>query len=203
MVSSPQKGSQAWATRQKVRDMRIRAFALISMLTLLAMSPSACLGKDPCLKKNLPDAVKKLLEKEYPEWRLKKVEDLQGYDREVWLRVNPGLCPGIAGGRFELDSATSYALLLIPEETPETGYRLVVARKSPGRGYELRVLDEHTDWNSRSIVVKRVPAGEYSNAQDETKIQLKLDAVLLERLEAWTVLYYYGHDEYRRMVLTE
>lgn len=184
--------------KQRIRTLRY-------LLTGVFLSASACIAQDPCATDKIPPAVERLVKQEFAYWRIKTVQDLEGSDREVWLKAHPKDCPGLAMGYLDQTRSRAFALLLIPEQKPEEGFKLVLVSESQAghNKFEYRILEEHVDWHNGALVVAKVPPGLYSSFDREENVVLKSDGILLERLEAWAVLYYLRNGQYQKLNIME
>jgi len=140
-----------------------------------------------------------VVSEKFPGWRVKAVSDLEGYDRELWLKEHPKECPGIAVGHFEDPSQAAYALLLLPKSAVPGGYKLlVVAKAAGGDKYVVRVLDEEQG-SDAGLVISKVPPGKQTGFDTTQSVRLKLDGFEAEWLEKSSVLYYWRNGKYQTL----
>jgi hypothetical protein len=79
-----------------------------------------------CTLTVLPAEMQRHIQTNYSSWRLQDVSNLSPNAKERWQSEKPLGCPGIAVGQFEKMNQKSYAVLLVPANKPDTGYRLLV-----------------------------------------------------------------------------
>jgi len=175
---------------------------LLFLVILAFVIPVVASDQITCQGDILPSAAKSLLNKTFPAWRIKRPSDLVAYDLELWGKVHPKECPGIAVGHFESPNQTGYGLLLIQKTGAETGYKIVVLIKSTTANcYSLRVLDhaEGQAGTGSGLVISKVPSGKYSGFDSTQSIKVRLDAVEAEWLEKSSVLYFWKNGKYRTL----
>jgi len=172
---------------------------LVLIFIALGIHP-AVQAQNTCEADALPSEAKSLINKKFPDWRLKRISDLEDYDRELWIKAHPNECPGMAAGRFELPNQIAYCLLLIPKSGAEASYKIVVLSGSTIDHYSVRVLD-HADGPGADsgLVISKVPPGEYSGFDSTQSIKTKLDAIEAEWLEKSSVLYFWKNGVYRTL----
>ena len=177
-----------------------RLHLLVCAFILVMVSISSGQGKDTCRTSSL-SGVQVLLDRQYGDWRPKRVSDLGPDDKQLWLKAHTKDCPGIAIGHFERPDQLAYAVLLLPKSQSSHGYRIVVLSKvATDDGYAARVLDQGDTQDSDSgMVISTAPRGSYSNFEKTTSVQVKVDAVNVEWIEKGAVLYYWAHGKYRTL----
>jgi hypothetical protein len=76
---------------------------------------------------------------------------------DLGRRTRTGLS-GIAVGMFQNAKTPAYALLLIPIDHPDAGYRfLVFSRKIGQSSYEMTVVEKSDDQGASNYFVRKVP----------------------------------------------
>jgi len=191
-----------------MRNMRTVVWPVVFVSLLFALGNGASLRsqqlQDACDKLSFPVEVEQLLAAKFPSWRVLRIGDLADpHDRELWLKGNPKECPGIAAGHFESKAHVSYAALLIPRDLGRPGYRLVVVTTDRKGQYRAVVLEKSDNPIPRAEVVYRVPPGKYFDAQRLRSVQLALDGIQKERMEAGATLYYWKGGQYHRLIVSE
>jgi hypothetical protein len=73
--------------------------------------PKRYLTLVPCVLASL--VISQKLDKDYQDWQVEALENLDGEDRKLWTNAHPNDCPRIAIGHFESKIDLSYALLLV------------------------------------------------------------------------------------------
>jgi hypothetical protein len=178
-----------------------RLHLLVCAVILVMVPISSGQGKDTCRTSSLPSGAQVLLDRQYGDWRSKRVSDLGPDDKQLWLKAHPKDCPGIAIGHFEKPDQLAYAVLLVPKSQSSHGYRIVVLSEvATDDSYAARVLDQGDAQDSDSgMVISTAPRGSYSDFERTTSVQVKLDAVNVEWIEKGAVLYYWAHGKYRTL----
>jgi hypothetical protein len=95
---------------------------------------------DPCSLGNLPSEIQNRLKEDFGSWKAQASENLSERARQTWDGKKPPGCPGIAVGLFQNVDTPSYALLLVPVDHPDSGYRFVVFSRNTGQSTMLRQL---------------------------------------------------------------
>lgn len=175
---------------------------LLVCAVALGMVPiSSGQGKDTCPMASLPSGAQVVLDRQYADWRSKRVSDLGPDDKKIWSEAHPKDCPGIAIGHFEKADQLAYAVLLVPKSQSSHGYRIVVLSKvATGDSFAATVLDQGDAQNADSgMVISTAPRGSYSDFEGTASVQVKLDAVNVEWIEKGAVLYYWAHGKYQTL----
>jgi len=178
-----------------------RPHLLVCAVILVMVPVSSGQAKDTCRTSSLPPEPQVLLDRQYGNWRPKRVSDLSPDDKQLWSKAHPKECPGIAIGHFEKPDQLAYAVLLVPKSQSSHGCRIVVLSKvATDDSYAAKVLDQGDAQDSDSgMVISTAPRGSYSDFERTTSVQVKLDAVNVEWMEKGAVLYYWAHGEYRTL----
>src|ERR1700747_3232085 len=105
--------------------------------------PRTAQSSSPCDGATVPTVISELLNDKFPQWRPKRISDMDADNQRLWLEGRNGeTCPGIAIGHFENASRLSYAFLLVPRSNPSGGYKVVVFSKDVGKDvYSSTLLD--------------------------------------------------------------
>ena len=135
------------------------------------------------------------------------MEDLLKDDQELWSQAKPDLCPGFAAGHFESMKHLSYAVILVGSDKAK-GYKLVALTADAGNRYKANVLSEEKRNGPEKYplypVVHSLPPGEYRDFYDSSrKVQTQLDAIALERLEAWMTMFYWEKGRFNKLRLSD
>src|SRR5580692_3273210 len=80
---------------------------------IVSAPQSAGNGPPACSLARLPVELQTRLQAEFASWRLQEISDLSPNAKGRWQAEKPLSCPGVAVGRFEKMSETSYAILLV------------------------------------------------------------------------------------------
>lgn len=167
--------------------MRFKLVVGGTLVVLLSLLVSA--QDDPCSGVLLKAVADKISER-FPDWTAQGLSDLPAEYRNMWVKAHPKECPGIAVGRYTSKAENSYATLLLSKKnTP--GYKIVVLKSDTSGPAALRVLEEVNAETGTPSVIYRVDPGIYSDAERTERKKISFDGLVLEQLEAGSVLYYY------------
>lgn len=114
--------------RNSVRVLAVGLTVAVFLGTALIVPVVAGDESPTCTLSELPAAMQTYIHVNYPSWRLQDVSNLSANAKERWQSEQPVACPGLAVGQFEKMNQKSYAVLLVPANKPDTGYRLLVSR---------------------------------------------------------------------------
>jgi hypothetical protein len=175
-----------------------------SFSLLFAVSMVSAQTSVKCDVNALPKSVSETLSSRYADWRIKTVDDLESYDRELWLKNNPHDCPGFTSGHFVGSTDRSFAVLLVSKERDANGYKVVLFSRSDSQPpYVPKVIAESKSQNSASMVIYRVPPGTYSDAEHTRRVQIRLDSFQVEILEASATLYFWQGGRIQHLQTSE
>jgi hypothetical protein len=176
--------------------------AVLGMVAVGWALPLTAQVADGCDEMKLPDAVSHVLKEKFPSWRPKQISDLDTDDQQLWKKAHDKQCPGIAEGHFERLGQTAYAVLLVPDAKPTSGYKLVVLTKS-GSGYAARVLDQADGQTYSGLVISSAAPGKFSDFENTKSVQLKLDSIYLEWIEKGAQLFYWAGTRYHKLQVSD
>jgi hypothetical protein len=184
------------------RRTRLAVLTCVALLLFSSLVIATSVAKDPCDDVLLPEPVRQLLVEKFPKGRALKLFDLSREKQDLWLdskrRDN---CPGIATGNFETKVRLSYALVLIPINKDQPGFKFVVVNVKES-SINFKLLYE-TDRPSNYPVIYRVPPGKYLDWQRTRSVQLSLDGIQLEQMEVRAILYYWKDGRYNELVVMD
>ena len=151
---------------------------------------------------SFPSGIQRRLREEYPSWQIQKPENLSPRARGRWQSEKPLTCPGIAVGRFEKTTMSSYALLLVPVEHSDAGYRfLIFTQKSGETGYDGRLVDRLDGSGAANYFVRSVPISKFFDEASRRKFQAhEPEGVLLidaAEKEYEVDVYFWSEGRYR------
>ena len=167
----------------------------------VSVSAHAQAVSQACAESTLPEGVRSVLAREYGNWRVETLADLDADYQKAWTAKRPNDCPGIVAGHFEGKSELSYALLLIPHAKGKLGFRLVVLSKGSGKsGYSANVLEQNdTDLMSDAAIFRAEPGLQF-NEEKFAAFKLKSDGIYFETFEKAGWIYYWKRGKYQRVV---
>lgn len=80
----------------------------------------------------------------------------------------------MATGLFQDESTLSYAVLLVPAEHPDGGYRfLILSRKAGQQSYETIVVEKSDDKGASNYFIQKVPLAEFFNSESRKKFHVQ------------------------------
>jgi hypothetical protein len=187
--------------------------ALIILMTAALVfgergSPSPVLAKtaegtSPCSLGSLPSDIQNRLKGEFGSWKVQEQENLSEYTRKTWAGKKPSACPGIAVGLFQSAKIPSYALLLVPLDHPDAGYRfLVFSSKTGQRSYETTVVEKSDDHGAATYFIRKVSISRYFSEESKRKFQVQAtEAILMvdsAEQEYGADIYVWSNGRFRR-----
>jgi hypothetical protein len=126
-----------------------------------------------CTLTLLPAEMQNHIQTAFSSWRLQEVSNLSANAKERWQSEKPLACPGIAVGQFENMNQTSYAVLLVPANKRDTGYRLLVftpnARHSPE---PFRVIEQSDMIGASNFFVHRIQIAKVFSSEWVKKLRV-------------------------------
>ena len=143
-----------------------------------------------CRRETLPPMLLTRLRAGYGSWRIQDLPDLSTGARRTWewdekkYRRSPLECPGIAVGRFD-GRNQSYAVLLVPTDRPDRGYRFLLSNSA---GYPLTILEESDDAGARNVFIRKIRISDFFNSASRRQLAVETNDGIL-RVEA-------GEDQY-------
>jgi len=168
-----------------------------------AQSSAAVNGSGACQVRSLPAFIQKYLSKSHSTWRVQESANLGPSARKRWTAEKPLACPGIASGLFDNTKGLSYALLLIPTEQKNSGYRLIVFNPDAIKHtYVARVVDQSENTKSNAFFIRMIGIGGFFDLQSQKRFQVQArEGILLidaGENEYEADVYFWGAGEYRR-----
>lgn len=160
-------------------------------------------GPVPCNFSSLPSDVQNHLKVDFGSWKVQEPENLSEHARKTWAGKKLPGCPGIAVGLFQSAKTPSYALLLVPIDHPDAGYRfLVFSRKTAQPAYETTVVEKFDDHGASNYFIRRVPISEFFSEQSKGKFQVQAtEAILMvdsAEQEYEANVYFWSNGRYRQ-----
>ena len=109
-----------------------------------------------CKSEALPSKVRIRLEEEYSSWKIQGVSDLTSHARIKWESRKPLTCPGVAVGRFD-GRAQSYAILLVPVDQPNSGYRFLLFSRGTGeQNFDIKILEKSDKQGAGNFFIRKI-----------------------------------------------
>lgn len=181
------------------------AFKLLCLIVAaLFFSSSRASGKaedTSCNTNFIPGSILSLMKYSFVKWRIKNERDFDDSHRASWIKTKPGLCPGIAKGHFVNSQTEDYAILLVSKDHKKQSYKVVVF--SPKGGKINSYLVESGQHFMERIAVSRIPPGTYSGTEDSPTVELKMDGIVVEAIEAGSMIYYWSNGSFKNIITSE
>ncbi|HEV2304253.1 MAG TPA: hypothetical protein VGR93_01930 [Candidatus Acidoferrales bacterium] len=155
-----------------------------------------------CRLDSLPSVIQRHLREEYGSWKIQEASNLSPRAKGRWVSEKPLECPGIAIGHFESAQTLSYALLLVPLEHADAGYRFVVFSQKPGQSdYEARILDKLDESGATNYFLRAMPIGKFFDEPSKKRFHAHSPDVILlfdsAENEYEVDVYYWSENRYR------
>lgn len=163
---------------------------------------TAAEGPALCNLASLPSDIQNHLKGEFGSWKVQEPGNLSEYTRKTWAGKKPAACPGIAVGLFQNAKTPSYALLLVPIDHPDAGYRfLVYSRKTGQPSFETIVVEKFDDHGASNYFIRKVPTSSYFDEESKRKFQAQAtDSILMvdsAEQEYGTIIYFWSNGRFR------
>ena len=192
--------------RGRMSALRI-ALSVIFLLPVVghqgsAKAAQAKQAEAPTLCKPLPSDIQQRLGEEFGSWKIQETKDLSTTARERWKSEKPQQCPGIAVGRFTDGGTLSYAVLLVPKEHSDAGYKFLVFSPTPGKSsFERTVVEQSDRDGAANFFIHRVPISKFFNEPSRKKFGVRAtEGILLADAgakEYETDVYFWSNGSYQ------
>ncbi len=164
---------------------------------------SAAEGPAPCNLGSLPSDIQNRLKEDFGSWKVQEPENLSEHARKTWAGKKLPGCPGIAVGLFQSAKTPSYAVLLVPVDHPDAGYKfLVFSRKTGQPSYETTVVEKSDDHGASNYFIRKVPISEFFSEESKRKFQVQAtEAILMvdsSEQEYEADIYFWSKGRYRQ-----
>jgi len=160
-------------------------------------------GPALCNLGSIPSDIQNHLKTDFGSWKIQEPENLSDYTRKTWAGRKPLACPGIAVGLFQSAKTPSYAVLLVPADHPDAGYRfLVFSRKTGQPSYETTMVEQSDDHGASNYFIRKVSVSQFFSEQSKRKFQLAATECILmvdsAEQEYGTDVYFWSNGHFRR-----
>jgi hypothetical protein len=193
--------------RSRSGDTLSRGFAvklrgsLVGMMAAICFLPiSAMSATDPCA---VPPGVVSLYLHDHSQWRLTTLASLGADDADLWLRHQPGHCPGWTSARLSSSSTVSYGLSVYRRDSAKIEEALIVLRRSSGRT-QAQPLTTFSMTPVGGDIVKYVvwtgSPGKYRSWDGSRSLRLRHQTLIYEHLEANAEAFYLRRGRFRSIV---
>jgi hypothetical protein len=142
--------------------------------------PKTTGGPVACNLGSLPSDIQDRLKADFGSWKIQEPQSLSEHARKTWEGKKPPACPGIAVGLFQSAKTPSYAVLLVPVDRPDAGYRfLVFSRKAGQPSVEATVVEQSDDHGASNYFIRKAPISRFFNEESKRKFQVQATDVIL------------------------
>ncbi len=177
-----------------------KVLPLIFFFLVFALQASAHQESLAALCKSLPSDIQRQLVEKFGSWTIQQPKDLSATARERWAAEKPLDCPGVAAGRFSDSDRPSYAVLLVPKDHPEIGYKFLVFTLTAGReSYEMTVAEQSDHDGAANLFIHRIAISRFFDESSRRKFGVAAsDGILLaDAGEYETDVYFLANGGYR------
>ena len=161
-----------------------------------------------CGLASLPADLQSRLKADYSSWKVQEAQTLSEHARKTWEGKKPPACPGIAVGLFQGAKTPSYAVLLVPADHPDAGYRFMVfSRKAGQPSYEATVVEQSNDKGASNYFIRKVPVSRFFDEASKRKFQVQAaEAILMvdsAETEYEADLYFWSNGRFQQHAVDE
>jgi hypothetical protein len=171
------------------------------LLSCAVLQPRA--NAVPCENVTLPDEANAVLKARFPGLQIVTLADLDQDERQAWSTAHPGMCPGIASGKFDPAHKITYAVSLF---RPLGNYRyreaLVLLTQEEGK-YFASILSPESEVTAHVYVVWQQSAGAFKDAETGKRVRAVWPIITYEAIEAGATAYYWQGSEFKSFVLSQ
>lgn len=162
---------------------------------------SATTADDICTSDLLPVAIQRRIRQDFGTFAIQVPSLLSSSASKRWRAEEPLSCPGIVVGRFE-GNVTSYAILLVARNGPDSVYKLVVFSRKTGKlAYEPAIIEQESVRTTANLFIHNVRISKFFGEAARKKFQAKsIDGILLADAgenEYQTDVYFWTGSSYR------
>jgi hypothetical protein len=137
-------------------------------------------GPAPCSLASLPSDIQDRLKADFGSWKIQEPGSLSEHARKTWEGKKPRACPGVAMGLFQNAKTPSYAVLLVPADHPDMGYRFLVFNRKVGQpSFEVTVVEKSDDLGASNYFIRKAPISNFFNEDSKRKFQVQAADVIL------------------------
>jgi hypothetical protein len=151
---------------------------------------------------SLPSDIQGRLKHEFGSWKAQEPENLSASARKTWGGEHAPGCPGIAVGAFQNAKTPAYALLLIPTDHSDAGYRFLIFSHNVGQSYEMTVVEKSDEQGATNYFLRTVPVRKFLSEESKTKFQVQTNEAILKVYssdqEYESDIYFWSNGRYRQ-----
>jgi hypothetical protein len=157
-----------------------RMNVLVRCLCLTFLIPAPLFGqaanresRGSLICKPLPSEIQRRLDQEFRAWKIQEPRNLSTTSGERWKSEKPQGCPGIAVGRFDGGTALSYAVLLVPREHPDAGFKFLIFSPKPGSSsFEAIVVEQSDHIGAANFFIHQVRISKFFDEPSRQKFRV-------------------------------
>jgi hypothetical protein len=185
--------------------LRIALSIVVSMPYMQPALTAPSQSTSPCDESTVPTTISELLKAKFPQWRPKRLSDMDADNQQLWLEGRNGKeCPGSAVGHFDSTDTLSYAFLLVPQSNPTGGYKVVMFGKAADKDhYSVHVLDGAEGQTYSGLVIFRAEPGEYKDVNGKRTVRIKTDVLYVEWIEKGAEIFYWSAGRYHELQVSD
>jgi hypothetical protein len=179
------------------------AFTIAGFLGTIPPAPVAARNESrACTSAVLPAELQRHIQTDFPSWRPQNVSTLSANAKERWQSEKPLDCPGIAIGLFENMNQRTYAVLLVPANNPDAGYRLLAFTPHGGQSPDaFRVIEQSDKIGASNFFVHQIRIAKVFRTEGVRKLRINTrDGILFVgsgKSEYETDVYFWTGTRYR------
>jgi hypothetical protein len=142
--------------------------------------PTKLAERPPCNLESLPLDIQTHLKNDFGSWRVQQPTDLSALAHERWEGEKPLACPGIAVGQFDNAKTPSYAILLVPREQPDGGYKfLVFSANAVQPSYQMRIIEQSSEGGASIFFIHSVRVSRLFDEASRKKFKVQTNDCIL------------------------
>jgi hypothetical protein len=154
-----------------------------------------------CALAVLPPEMQRQIQANYSSWQVQDVPNLSASAKGRWQSEKPLGCLGIAVGLFQSVNQKSYAVLLVPVNKPETGYRLLVfTSRESGSPEPIRIIEQSDMGGASNFFVHQITISKFFSTAWVKKLRVSTkDGILFAdagKSEYETDIYFWTGEKY-------
>jgi hypothetical protein len=181
-----------------------RVLALIVLFSGMAILGCPVSRAEPrlCEVNQLPVEIQNRITTDFGTWKVQTPENLSQQSRLTWTGKKASGCPGIATGLFRSSLKTSYAVLLVPSDHPDTAYRFVVFNAQPEHsGYEELIVEKPDKHGASNFFIKKVPVSQFFDGASKKRFRVQANEAILmvdsAENEYEADIFFWSNDRFR------
>src|SRR5260370_4990435 len=156
-----------------------------------------------CNLASVPSDLQNRLTADFGSWKIQEPQGLTDYTRKTWAGKKPPACPGLAVGLFQSAKTPSYAVLLVPIDHPDAGYRfLVFSRKTGQSSYKATIVEQSDDHGASNYFIRKVPISKFFGEESKRKFQVQATEGIVmtdsAEKEYEAGIYFWSNGRYRQ-----